>query len=255
MALKFLIGMIIYSFSYCLSAMQSGDFYRFYALNSKPAGYMEDGEAKGYYVDILKLLAQRMALDDGKVSVVPYPRIINQLMHNEQGVVISCLFPNKKFAGVIHQPIAVASFQTAVVSLADKPFTWDNFEGKKVASLRGASKVYGKILHDAAEQEKVTMMSASTYSQALRLLEAGRIDGFAGSLAIIFSLAQAMEIELAEPAYLNTAHSYITISIAPNTANAKHILQNIESHIQQLLISGEIQDILDSYLPKSVQAH
>ena len=62
MALKFLIGMIIYSFSYCLSAMQSGDFYRFYALNSKPAGYMEDGEAKGYYVDILKLLAQRELL-------------------------------------------------------------------------------------------------------------------------------------------------------------------------------------------------
>jgi ABC-type amino acid transport substrate-binding protein len=253
MALKFLIAIIIFSFSSCLSAKHSGEFYRFYALNSKPAGFEEGGEPKGYYADILKLVAQRLALDDAKVAVVPYPRIVNELLHNEQGVVISCLFPNKKFDQSIHQPIAVASFQTAVVSLADKPFTWDNFEGKRVASLRGASKVYGLKLYDAAEQGQVTMLSASTYSQALKLLEAGRVDGFAGNLGLISNLAQEMDIELAQPAYLTSTKSYITISIAPNTANAEQILQDIELSVQQLLKSGEIQDIVESYLPKAIQ--
>ncbi|MEE1674195.1 transporter substrate-binding domain-containing protein [Agarivorans aestuarii] len=253
MALKFLIAMIIFICSSGLSAKHSGDFYRFYALNSKPAGFQEEGETKGYYVDILKLIALSLAVDDAKVAVVPYPRIINELLYNEQGVVISCLFPNKKFDGLVHQPVAVASFQTAVVSLAQNPFTWDSLEGKRVASLRGASKVYGQRLYDAAELGQVTMLSASNYPQALKLLKIGRIDGFAGNLGLISNLAQEMDIELAQPAHLNTTQSYITISIAPDTANAEQILQDIALNVQQLLERGEIQDIVESYLPKAIQ--
>ncbi|MDO6762851.1 ABC transporter substrate-binding protein [Agarivorans sp. 1_MG-2023] len=236
----------------CIIPAMALDF-TFYAINSSPAGYTQNEQQQGYYVEILHRVAKRLDLVDPKVVIAPYPRIVNALIRNQDGVVVTCLFPNESFTENIYQPRKVASFQTSIVSLPDAPINWDNLAGKKIGTLRGASKVYGEIFHQAVEDEQLKLVAMSSYSQALKMLEAKRIDGFAGSLGVILSLADQQQLALAAPANITKRDSMITISVSPSVKNGNEVVAQVDEIIQQMIASGEIQDIVERYLPDEIQ--
>lgn len=226
--------------------------YSFYALDSKPGGFNEGGVVKGYYADILTRIGEELGVVP-KVTIAPYARILGAMNENTSGVAMTILFPSPAFGELVSQPVEVGHFDTAVVSMSNNPVTWDNIDGKRIASIKGASKVYGAKLHDKVEAGEIKMGSMASYDQALKMLAAGRIDGFAGSLAPMLSEIRNKGIDIAEPAIIANKISRITISVAPGTADGDAIVAQISDIVNGMIASGEIQDIIESYLPDAVQ--
>lgn len=227
--------------------------FSYYAMNVNPAAYQEGGVTKGYYAEILQRIAKELGQDTVKINLAAYPRILHALNENNSGYVLTCLFPSSKFNEKVNQPSKVGHFQTGIVSMKSSPFTWENAKGKKVATVKGASKVYGKKFHDMIESGEIKLTPVTDYKQAISMLSAGRIDGFAGNLGPLLARIKSENIDIAEPAIITEKISNITISVAPGTPDGDETLAKINDIVTKLLASGEIQDIIEKYLPDAPQ--
>jgi ABC-type amino acid transport substrate-binding protein len=227
--------------------------FAFYAINSSPAAYYKDNAVRGYYADILARVAQELGISDVKITLAPYPRIVHELNSNTQGFVLTCLFPSGLFNQKVHQPSHVGLFQTGIISMQNSPINWDNIQGKRVATVKGASEVYGSKFHDKVTNGEITLVSVTDYSQALKMLSTNRIDGFAGNLGPILSAAKSENIPLAPPAVITEKRSMITVSVALGTPDGDKMVAKIGKIVSNLLKTGEIQDIIEKYLPEDKQ--
>jgi len=227
--------------------------FTYYGISTTPAAFKDGNDIKGYYAEILQRVGEELGQGDIKVNLAAYPRIFHALNENTSGFVLTCLFPNAKFNDKIHQPIKVAHFKTGIISMSGKPFTWDNYSGKNVATVKGASAVYGAKFHDLVESGDIKITSVTDYDQAMKMLQAGRIDGFAGNLGPMIKEVKKDGLDIAEPAVITEKISMITISAAPGTPNIDETVAKVKMIVEGMLASGEIQDIIEKYLPDEVQ--
>lgn len=227
--------------------------FRYYSIASKPAGFKEGNEIKGYYADILARIGEELGDSSPEVTVAPYPRILSEMNNNSSGVALTILFPSSRFGDLVSQPSDVGFFPTAIISMKSSPVTWENINGMNIASLQGASQVYGAKFHDKVEAGDIKLSSMTTYDQALQMLKVGRIDGFAGNLGPMMSEIKAKGLDIAEPAIIANKVSRITVSVAPSTPNGDAIVSQIGDIVKGMLDSGEIQNIIESYLPDAKQ--
>lgn len=246
---KLLTVLVLLGFSFASSA----ETFKFYAMGVSPAGFKEGKEVKGYYVDILKRVGEELGVTDPKMFLGPYPRLLKALNENNSGFVLTCLFPSDKFNEKVQQPAKVGNFATGVISLKGSPLTWDTIKGKRIATVKGASKVYGGKFHNVVESNTIEFVTVTDYEQGIKMLKAHRIDGFAGSLAPLLSGTKAINLDIDEPLVISNKVSMITVSVAPGTPNGEETVAKIGKIINGLLASGEIQDIIESYLPEAVQ--
>lgn len=244
------------SIAVCLlgsSFVSSAQEFNFYSMNVSPAGYKEGGAVKGYYADILKRVGEELGVADVKVTLGPYPRLLKALNDNTSGFVLTCLFPSNRFNELVKQPNKVGYFTTGIVTLKGSPLTWDTITGKKIATVKGASKVYGDTFHSQVESGAIKLVSVTDYDQAIKMLKAGRIDGFAGNLAPLLNRVKAVKLDIDEPLVITEKVSMITVSVAPGTADADATVAKIGDIVNKMIASGEIQNIIESYLPEAVQ--
>ncbi len=227
--------------------------FSFYALEAFPAAYKENGNVRGYYADILRRVGEEIGQEDIRVIVAPYSRILYELNENTSGFVLTCLFPNTKFNDNVYQPSNVAYFKTGVISMSSDPFTWKNATGKRVATVRGASQVYGDKFHDRIESGDIELISVTDYQHAMRMLRAGRINGFAGNLGPILYNIKNENLAFAEPAVIAEKISKITISAAIGAVSAEETVKKVGQVVERLLANGEIQAIIENYLPNVPQ--
>lgn len=236
-----------------ISFASSAENFSFYSINVAPSGYKDGSEVKGYYVDILKRIGEELGVADAKVSLAPYPRLLKALNDNSSGFVLTCLFPSGKFNEKVSQPTKIGHFTTGIISLKGNPLSWDSVNGKRIATIKGASKVYGGKFHQKVEDKTIKLVSVGDYDQALKMLKAKRIDGFAGNLAPLLNRAKSINLDIDEPLVITEKVSMITISAAPGTANVDATVAKIGAIVDAMLASGEIQNIIESYLPEAVQ--
>ena len=227
--------------------------FSYYAINVNPAAYQEGAVTKGFYAEILQRIAKELGQNNIKINLAAYPRILHALNENTSGYVLTCLFPSPKFNEKVHQPSKIGNFQTGIISMKNSPLTWENAKGKKVATVKGASKVYGEKFHNMVENGDINLISTTDYKQAVSMLVAGRIDGFAGNLGPLLSKIKSENIDIAEPAIITEKISNITISVAPGTPDGDATIDKINGIVTKLLANGEIQDIIEKYLPNSPQ--
>lgn len=227
--------------------------YSFYVLDSKPAGFNDGSKVAGYYADVLVRIGEELGVSSPQVTLAPYARILGALNDNTSGISMTILFPSPSFGDKVHQPAEVGHFETAVVSMKSNPINWDNINGKRIASIKGASKVYGAKLHDKVESGDIKLGSMANYDQALNMLSAGRIDGFAGNLAPMMSEIRAKGLDISDPAIIANKISRITVSVAPGTPNGDALVAEIGAIVNSMRASGEIQNIIESYLPDAKQ--
>lgn len=227
--------------------------YAFYSLNSKPAGFNDGGTVKGYYADILKRLGAELGVADPKVNLGPYPRVLKALNDNANGIVITILFPSGRFSEKVNQPADVGHFETGIISMKNAPVNWDNIAGKRISTVKGASKVYGDKFHTMTEDGTIKLGSVTDYNQAIKMLSVGRIDGFAGSLGPILNDVKGRGLDIAPPAVITNKISKITISVAPGTPDGAALVSKIGQIVDGMRASGEIQGIIEGYLPEAKQ--
>lgn len=227
--------------------------FSYYAINVNPAAYQEGAVTKGYYAEILQRIAKELGQENAKINLAAYPRILHALNENTSGYVLTCLFPSSKFNEKVQQPSKVGHFQTGIISMNSSPFTWENAKGKKIATVKGASKVYGEKFHSMIESGEIKLAPVTDYKQAVSMLVAGRIDGFAGNLGPLLARIKSENIDIAEPAIITEKISKITVSIAPGTPDGDATLAKINEIVTKLLASGEIQGIIEKYLPDAPQ--
>lgn len=235
------------------SFISSAQEFSFYAIGVSPAGYKDGGDVKGYYADILKRVGEELGVADVKISLGPYPRLLKALNENTSGFVLTCLFPSNRFNSQVKQPFKVGHFTTGIVTLKGSPLTWSTVAGKKIATVKGASKVYGDDFHTRVESGEIKLISVTDYEQAFKMIKAGRIDGFAGNLAPILNRVKAIKLDIDEPLIITEKVSQITVSVAPGTPNADATVAKIGEIVKGMINSGEIQDIIESYLPEATQ--
>jgi ABC-type amino acid transport substrate-binding protein len=236
-----------------MSFTSTAEDFQFYAINSSPAGFKDGTGVKGYYVDILKRVSEELGVTSPKISLGPYPRLLKALNENSKGYVLTCLFPSPKFGDKVSQPSKVAHFTTGIITMKGSPLSWDAMKGKRIATVKGASKVYGQKFHEYVENKTIKLVSVTDYSQAMKMLKANRIDGFAGNLGPILNQVKAVGLDIAEPLVITEKVSMITVSVAPGTENGDAMVAKIGKIVESMLASGEIQDIIESYLPEAKQ--
>lgn len=236
-----------------VSFTSTAETFKFYAIGVSPAGFKEGKEVKGYYVDVLKRVGEQLGIAEPKMFLGPYPRLLKALNDNNAGFVLTCLFPSGKFNENVKQPTKVGHFTTGIISLKGSPLTWDTIKGKRIATVKGASKVYGGKFHTAVENKTFKLVSVTDYDQAMKMLKANRIDGFAGNVAPLLNRAKAINLDIDEPLVITEKVSMITVSVAPGTPNGEETVAKIGKIVDDMLASGEIQDIIESYLPEAVQ--
>ena len=246
---KFLSILALVSVSFISTAAD----FKFYAINSSPAGFKDGTGVKGYYVDILKRVGEELGIASPKISLGPYPRLLKALNKNNKGYVLTCLFPSPKFGDKVVQPSKVGHFTTGIISMKGSPLSWDAIKGKRIATVKGASKVYGQKFHENVENKIIKLVSVTDYSQGMKMLKANRVDGFAGSLGPILKQVKAVGLDIEEPLKITDKVSMITVSVAPGTENGEAMVAKISKIVEKMLASGEIQNIIESYLPEAVQ--
>lgn len=227
--------------------------FTFYSLNSKPASYQDGGRVVGYYADVLRRVGEELGLGQVKINMGPYPRIAHALNENSNGIVVTCLFPSSAFQERVHQPTSVGTFETGIISLKNFPLSWDSINGKRVATVRGASKVYGDKFHKLVQDGSITLVSVTDYAQAMKMLGAGRIDGFASNLGPTLAQVKSQKLDISDPLVITEKVSMITVSVAPGTADGDKIVTQIGEIVDKMRASGEIQDIIEKYLPDAKQ--
>lgn len=237
-----------------ITALATPPTFKFYALDARPVGYKEGEQVKGYYADILRRVSEELNIENPRLVTAPFSRIFHSLNDNSSGYVLTCLFNNEDFADHVYQPQAIAHFKTGVISIPSAPFTWENSLGKRVATIRGASKSYGKKFHYKVANGDLDLVPVTNYTHAVRMLKNSRIDGFAGNLAVILYQTKTVDVEFARPEVITQKTSSITISVAPGTPDGEETVKKIATIVAKMQSSGEIKRIIDSYLPKSAQA-
>lgn len=247
--IKCLLTLYLMSFPLSLSAQE----FAFYAINFKPAAYLENDEKKGYYVEILSRIARQLGASSSEVILAPYPRIQAELNNNEDKIVITCLFPSVGFNEKVFQPSSIGHFDTGIISMKNNPVTWNNILNKRIATVKGASKAYGELFHRLVLNQQIQLISVSDYDQALLMLGKGRIDAFAGNLPAMLFDANNRGMRLAESLTINHRVSRITISVGSNIKDAELWLTKIAGIVDKMRDSGEIQTIIEAYLPDAVQ--
>lgn len=246
---KFIVVLLLLGWSFTSSA----ETFKFYAIGVSSVGFKEAKESRGYYADILKRVSEELGISDPQIFLGPYPRLLKALNGNNSGFVLTCLFPSDDFNEKVKQPAAVGVFTTGIISLKGSPLNWDTIKGKRIATVKGASKVYGDKFHRAVENKTIQLVSVTGYDQALKMLNINRIDGFAGNLAPILNRAKAINVDIDEPLVIAEKTSMLTVSVAPGTKNGEETVAKIRDIVEAMLASGEIQNIIEAYLPEAKQ--
>ncbi|MGY5452713.1 substrate-binding periplasmic protein [Agarivorans sp. MS3-6] len=248
---RLIVSLLLIVFS--VGAKAEAETFSYYSINFTPAAYQSDDGITGYYADILRRVAEELGQNPIDINLVPYPRMARILNNNQNEVIIACLFPSANFKPHIYQPTSVGTFETAVVTLQNSPLNWDSIIDKRVATVRGASKVYGEKFHDLVLNNSIKLIAVKDYYQGIQMLKAGRIDAFAGNLYATLVMAADEDIALSEPMLISEKQSMITISIAPHIENGDQIVAQVSDIVNKMRDSGELQDIIEKYLPNAEQ--
>lgn len=226
--------------------------------NYAPYSYVENGQFKGMYVDILNVAAQRLKpAYDVMLQPVPWKRGLADL---EFGSAFALFPPGLKrersyidrYSVAIYRETVVVFCNDAVMAVPRKTFP-DDFAGLTVGVNLGF--LLSDRLMQAAKLGTVKLESAKNNDANLKKLAGRRIDCFASDRAAARYAAQQLEgyfattgFTLQEAMELSGEDTFIGYSVKNNPAYKADFIARMDAALEAMKRNGQLAKIVAEYL-------
>lgn len=226
------------------------------AFASEPIAYNENQTNKGIYVDILKEFGSRLGLKkDFSVDIVPFPRLLKMLENNDDGYIVSILFPNPKITPSVIQSVPVVHFTNGIISLRKNPLSLSNLNGSDIVTIRGTEFSYGDDFTQMIDDNIISIVSVTQAIQGIKMLLLGRVDGYFGPIILqkywLQKSGYKWQNEIEEPLVFNEQIARLTISIASNIdpENANSMVKKMGIAMKSISDDRFIEKTIEVYIP------
>jgi len=261
--MKYIIQLVVLLYVIFAPALSwSESNIKLLAIESEPASYYDGILKKGFYVDILREFSKRLNIKSASdVSITPYPRILNMLNNNQDGYVVSILFPDTSLIDSVAQLSPVGYFNNAIISLKGNPITWSNLKGKNIAIMRGTRKSYGNRVTQLINANEIFITPITLFEQGVKMLSLERVDGnlgpIGGTLYWLDRINPDNKIIISEPLIINQLISNLVVSVSPNIneSSRKAMLERMDKTIVELVNEGVVKDMIESYINEPQPLH
>lgn len=221
--------------------------------NFVPYAFIENGKIKGIDCDIVMEMGRRMGVAIS-IELVPW----KQLLHVTR--IGACdgsfsLFKTREREGygifAFPVPLHQSTYSVFTKFGEEFPFRgiWDLY-GKRIAKNRGFS--ISDDFDDAVKRKKLQVEEVESVENSIRMLMAGRIDGFVGNLHTTIYHLRKMGlydhiVRLLRPA-TEDRNGYLVLSRMGPLPNKNLLLEKINNTLIRMKVDGTIQRITDKYL-------
>ncbi|NOR58685.1 MAG: transporter substrate-binding domain-containing protein, partial [Sulfurimonas sp.] len=212
-------------------------------LDSKPYNFKENGEAKGYSIDYIKLLSSKVNLDIEFVSGYNWSEFI-ELLKKEKIDLILNIVKNRQ-----HQEYF--SFTTSYLKIVNSMFTQkdnnyknlNDFRGKTLAVVKGFYEV------DILKQfyPSINLIEVKTDIEAFKMLSFGKVDGTINNIAVGHNLISkysltnvVVKFEVEDKRFQTFLH------LATNKKNT--VLHSILEKAKSMITEDEMYALDDKWL-------
>jgi len=223
-----------------------------------PYCFIEDGQFKGMYVDILKKAALRLAPEYAvELQPRPWTRGLAEL---EKGYSFALFPPGLKKERAYIEPYSIPLYRETVVLFCNEDFMKsspkvfpDDFAGVKIGVNAGF--LLSARLMDAARAGIVELEAAKGNETNLKKLAAKRISCYASDRAAAIYSARRLRpffdqahFKLQEAVELSGEDTFIAYSVNNNPPYKADFIKRMNEALQAIRKSGEIQRIENAYL-------
>ena len=223
----------------------------------RPYSFVEDGEFKGIYVDVLTRAAERMK-PEYVIDLLPAPWK-RGLLYVERGSGFGLFPPGlKKERGYIQQYSVPLYRETVVVFCTDKVMRSNpqQFPADFAGLVMGINN--GFLLSDrlmqAAQSGIVKLEEAKDNDSNLKKLALGRIDCYVSdrgaalySAKLLRGSESGFNLELHEAAVLSTEDTFIGYSAKANPPYKLDFINKMDAVLTEMKSSGEVDAIIAGY--------
>jgi polar amino acid transport system substrate-binding protein len=223
-----------------------------------PYSFVENGEFKGMYVDLLKKAAQRLA-PEYEIDLVPRPWT-RALLELQRGTSFALFPPGLKKERPYIEPYSIPLYRETVVLFCNddvmktsrRKFP-DDFNGLHIGVNAGF--LLSERLMSAAQSGSVQLEPAKGNESNLKKLALKRVDCYASDRgAALYSAKRlrpyldALGFKMHEAIELSGENTYIAYSMYNNPQFKADFVQRMNEAIATLKKNGEISKIEDAYL-------
>lgn len=234
-----------------VSAVHASQPLSFVTLdNFPPYAFVEDGQAAGIDVEIIRELARRTGLDI-QIEFYPWKRVLNYVKTGKaDGGFAAFKTPDREaWADFVDIPLHLSVYKIYVLKGKEFPFdTVDDLEGKLIGKNSGF-----KISQpwDQAEAEDRISIYESSMENNLKLLVSGRLKGVIGNTNEVGRWLKQKNMEdniVALPKPVREPRgAYLMLSKESKVGGFEIIRETIESALKVMESEGTIQRINDRF--------
>ena len=215
-----------------------------------PYSYLEDGQAKGIYVDILEAAFAKMPDYDVEIKMLPWKNGMNSVKIGKHVAIFPPYFTEERLPWMLFSE-PILKEEVVVFGKADKldgKTNWpEDFYGSKIGLNQGfnPSSMGGEEFANAVKDGKISLEAVGNNEQNLKKIKVGRIDFYLNDKMIDTSSFPLIKRGIV--ANLNNGY----LGFTKSDANFKFIpdfKQQFDKIIKQMKESKEIDNIVNKYL-------
>ena len=214
------------------------------ANTEPPYSYIENGEHKGFEVDIWNEIAKRTGYEV-KMETMGFSSIFGSLDSGKADVATTFLGETKERLEKYAASKAYALDNLSIAVLADNTqlYTIDDLKGKKVAVAEGSQ---GQAVGDELSQEKGLQLVIFENNSGLNYLSMGRSDAWMSSkVSLVFDSKKAgIDVRIFDEDLLSTNIRYY---FRKNDKKSDEKRDAVDEAIQEMLNDGTLQKISEKW--------
>ena len=226
-----------------------------------PYSYVEDGELKGIYVDVLRIASTKLAPHyEIELQAIPWKRGLKNL---ETGRSMALFPPYRSKERPYIGPYSVPLYRETVVLFCNpsdanrlpRRFP-DDFAGLTIGLNLGFA--LGDKMTDAVKDRTFTVTESKGNEDNLWKLQAGQIDCYANDrLAVQYSFGKLQDkpkfkqfkgYRLAEAAELSSEEAFIGYSAASRLAYKADFIKQMDAALLEIKRAGTINKLVNDYV-------
>lgn len=224
------------------SPVTIGETLRIVTMALAPAGYKENGKAKGVAYEIANEIAKKTNMPYTN-TLKPYGRAVHELKSGKAD--LSIMLYNTSLDGKAI-PLAPV-FLMSTIAIGKKGINLkglSELSAKKVGVIRSSNFLDSELVKD------MNLVSIKDYKQAVKMLNAGRIHAFIGvDLGVYFHIKNLglERKDFGQPYIVNSQKNLLYVSAK---FTDQETINNLKKATEQMAADGTIDSIVEKYLGK-----
>ncbi len=214
-------------------------------LDFVPYNFYKNAKAKGYAIDYINLIANKLALEVEYISGPIWNDFLNMLENNQLDLIINILKSEQREKRFLFSSKAFIDLEPAMVTRieSDDIFTFKELENKTLATIKG----YHSYERVKKEYPKINLYTTNNTSEMIQAVSAKKADA-------AYSFKKVLEYRIHENLLTNLKvlknldDKTLGLYIAFNKENA--ILKNIIAKAEKLITDEEKEELIKKWFYK-----